>query len=265
MFDNFGEPSSDLARNVVTNTRNLIKEVSRRSSKNNSKGTHVPQPEEGRVSQDHNLKQERKYVPIRIVDPLTRKDLHCEHFHEYGSDSHSLTYFRGNQNIPHFAEPILSALREVDVIKSLATESKRVNVDHLGLEWKLTLNSYQAAEKDTSLDDTGGALFPWHTDIPANGEITAIATLLAPAILEFAPYPDAVGEFLNMLVGNASRALEKEGLKTRGEAPTFDPQVPDRGRAFNFVVTGQLRDGVNVTPVAPTANGVVILSNAIAG
>ena len=78
-------------------------------------------------------------------------------------------------------------------------------------------------------------------------------------------YPDAVGEFLNMLVGNASRALEKEGLKTRGEAPTFDPQVPNQGRAFNFVVTGQLRDGVNVTPVAPTANGVVILSNANSG
>ena len=207
MFDNFGEPSSDLARNVVTNTRNLIKEVSRRSSKNNSKGTHVPQPEEGRVSQDHNLKQERKYVPIRIVDPLTRKDLHCEHFHEYGSDSHSLTYFRGNQNIPHFAEPILSALREVDVIKSLATESKRVNVDHLGLEWKLTLNSYQAAEKDTSLDDTGGALFPWHTDIPANGEITAIATLLAPAILEFAPYPDAVGDPTRIIANPGSLVL----------------------------------------------------------
>jgi hypothetical protein len=76
-------------------------------------------------------------------------------------------------------------------------------------------------------------------------------------------YPDAVGEFLNMLVGNASRALEKEGLKTRGEAPTFEPIIPDHGRAFNFVVTGQLRDGVNVTPVAPTANGVVVLSNSI--
>ena len=77
------------------------------------------------MSQDHNLKQERKYVPIRVVDPLTHKALHCEHFHEYGSSSHSLTYFRGNQNIPHAVEPILSALRDLDVIRSLSTESKR--------------------------------------------------------------------------------------------------------------------------------------------
>ena len=39
-------------------------------------------------------------------------------------------------------------------------------------------------------------------------------------------YPDAVGEFLNMLVGNASRSLEKEGIKTRGEAPNFECEVP---------------------------------------
>merc|ERR1712144_199611 len=38
-----------------------------------------------------------------------------------------------------------------------------------------------------------GALFPWHTDLAANGEITAISTLLAPAIMEFAPHADAPG------------------------------------------------------------------------
>ena len=37
-------------------------------------------------------------------------------------------------------------------------------------------------------------MFPWHTDLAANGEITAIATLLAPVMLEFAPYAGAEGE-----------------------------------------------------------------------
>ena len=58
------------------------------------------------------------------------------------------------------------------------------------LHWKLTLNDYKASTED-ALAEAGGALFPWHTDLAANGEITAISTLLAPAIMEFAPHADA--------------------------------------------------------------------------
>lgn len=74
-------------------------------------------------------------------------------------------------------------------------------------------------------------------------------------------YPDAVGEFLNMLVGNASRALEKEGIKTRGEAPSLESTIPDHGRCFQFVISGQIR-GTEVHPVAPTATGTLFLSTA---
>ena len=74
-------------------------------------------------------------------------------------------------------------------------------------------------------------------------------------------YPDAVGEFLNMLVGNASRSLEKEGIKTRGEAPNFECQVPTSGKCFSFVISGQIR-GDDVHAVAPTATGTLFLSKA---
>jgi len=98
--------------------------------------------------------------------------------------------------------PILDALREVDVVKALrpdeghspATKDMVAGGDALGLHWKLTLNNYKARDvgdeiaDSVALSEAGGALFPWHTDLAANGEITAIATLLTPAMLEFAPY-----------------------------------------------------------------------------
>merc|ERR1711970_270462 len=49
------------------------------------------------------------------------------------------------------------------------------------LHWKLTLNDYKASTED-ALAEAGGALFPWHTDLAANG-----------AIMEFAPHADAPG------------------------------------------------------------------------
>merc|ERR1712093_187324 len=98
---------------------------------------------------------------------------------EYGSAAHALSYFRGNENIPAVCDPILKALLKEDAVTSLGEN----------LHWKLTLNDYKASTED-ALAESGGALFPWHTDLAANGEITAISTLLAPAIMEFAPHAD---------------------------------------------------------------------------
>ena len=103
----------------------------------------------------------------------------CEHFAEYGSAAHALSYFRGNENIPAVCNPILAALLKEEAVTSLGEN----------LHWKLTLNDYKASTED-ALAEAGGALFPWHTDLAANGEITAISTLLAPAIMEFAPHAD---------------------------------------------------------------------------
>lgn len=75
-------------------------------------------------------------------------------------------------------------------------------------------------------------------------------------------YPDAIGEFLNMLVGNVGRSLEKEGVRARGEAPVFIEDVPDSGKHLKFVVTNLLLDGEEPRAVAPSAIGILYLSNA---
>lgn len=177
-------------KRVIRDARDLVRavETARRSDGvTEAVFAEIPQPQEGRISKAHNLKQEREFLPLYVTDPIDKRSRRrCEHFKEYGNDHHSLTYFRGNQNIPRAIDPILDELRALDVIRAVSkddTNSRRG--DELGLEWKLTLNLYKART-----DDGGGALFPWHTDLPANGEITAIVTLLAPAILEFAPYSD---------------------------------------------------------------------------
>ena len=68
--------------------------------------------------------------------------------------------------------------------------------------------------------------------------------------------------FLNMLVGNVGRSLEKEGVKARGEAPVFIETVPDSGKHLKFVVTNLLLDGEEPRAVAPSASGILYLSNA---
>lgn len=52
------------------------------------------------------------------------------------------------------------------------------------LHWKMTLNYYTKQELSRSQVDIKAA-FPWHTDIAANGEVTAIITLCSPGQVEF--------------------------------------------------------------------------------
>ena len=55
-------------------------------------------------------------------------------------------------------EPILDALRELDVIRAVS-KGHSEGGDELGLHWKLTLNHYKQRDVGEKLD--GGALFPW--------------------------------------------------------------------------------------------------------
>lgn len=58
-------------------------------------------------------------------------------------------------------DPILSALRELDVIRELSpgTGSGGGGGDSLGLHWKLTLNHYRARGDDASaLASAGGSV-----------------------------------------------------------------------------------------------------------
>ncbi len=180
VFEDFGAPTPDTAKGVVQGARALIDAVNAAArGGGESRSADIPQPLEGRISRAHNLQRERTFVPLRVKDPVDATERRCEHFAEYGSAAHALSYFRGNENIPSVCEPILAALLKEEAVTSLG--------EHL--HWKLTLNDYKASTED-ALAEAGGALFPWHTDLAANGEITAISTLLAPAIMEFAPHAD---------------------------------------------------------------------------
>merc|ERR1719488_42208 len=188
VFQGFGAPSPAMAAGVVKGARELMAAVDTAAHGNmdGPRNASIPQPVR---SQAHNLAKERTFVPLRVRDPAGDAVRRCEHFAEYGSRYHALTYFRGNENIPGAMDPILEALRELDVIRALSTDAD-TGGDALGLHWKLTLNHYKPRLEDDAgeaLAEAGGALFPWHTDLAANGEMTAIATLLAPAMLEFAP------------------------------------------------------------------------------
>ena len=180
VFENFGAPTPETAKGVVQGARALIDAVNAAAGGGGAgRVADIPQPLEGRISRAHNLQRERTFVPLRVKDPVDQTERRCEHFAEYGSAAHALSYFRGNENIPSVCEPILSALLKEKAVTSLGDK----------LHWKLTLNDYKASTED-ALAEAGGALFPWHTDLAANGEITAISTLLAPAIMEFAPHAD---------------------------------------------------------------------------
>jgi hypothetical protein len=180
VFEDFGAPTPETAKGVVNGARALIDAVNAAAGGGGEgRVADIPQPLEGRISRAHNLQRERKFVPLRVKDPVDQTERRCEHFAEYGSAAHALSYFRGNENIPAVCEPILAALLKEEAVTSLGDQ----------LHWKLTLNDYKASTED-ALAEAGGALFPWHTDLAANGEITAISTLLAPAIMEFAPHAD---------------------------------------------------------------------------
>ena len=180
VFEDFGAPTPETAKGVVQGARALIDAVNAAASGGGeSRSADIPQPREGRISRAHNLQRERTFVPLRVKDPVQGTERRCEHFAEYGSAAHALSYFRGNENIPAVCDPILAALLKEEAVTSLGEN----------LHWKLTLNDYKASTED-ALAEAGGALFPWHTDLAANGEITAISTLLAPAIMEFAPHAD---------------------------------------------------------------------------
>ena len=171
-------------------------------------------------SRAHNLQRERTFVPLRVKDPVDQTERRCEHFAEYGSAAHALSYFRGNENIPAVCDPILAALLKEEAVTSLGEN----------LHWKLTLNDYKASTED-ALAEAGGALFPWHTDLAANGEITAISTLLAPAIMEFAPHADAPGA--------PTRIVAKPGRSccsrvTRVGGPPRDAPPGRRGQGADF-------------------------------
>lgn len=113
------------------------------------------------VSKHHNLKEERRYRPVRIEENGTT--LFGQHFEGYGSKDHRLTYFIGKHNLPKFVQDgLLLRIMLLPEIRTLSDKSP--------LDWNLTLNNY--AESQVRPEKFG-----WHKDIDSNGDVTLIYNL----------------------------------------------------------------------------------------
>lgn len=134
----------------------------------------IPQPQYVK-SAKHNLPTTEFYQPLEVSD--SSRQLKCEFFRKYGEEGHSLTYFRGNHNIPLFArESVIPLIAErVQPVAQLLDEK----IATKSLNWKMTFNTY-----GVSPDKQQMAGFPFHMDLPSNGRITMILSLMRGAELQ---------------------------------------------------------------------------------
>merc|ERR1719337_442203 len=77
VFEDFGAPTPETAKGVVQGARAVIAAA---SGGGESRSADIPQPLEGRISRAHNLQRERKFVPLRVKDPVDQTERRCEHF-----------------------------------------------------------------------------------------------------------------------------------------------------------------------------------------
>jgi hypothetical protein len=108
--------------------------------------------------------------------------LQAECFEKYGEDGHVLTYFRLNKNLPAVGRML--AHRLISRLPGLLKQNETTLFNLLNKpnwtdrRWKMTLNFY---------DDVGSkrAGFPFHTDLPANGQSSFILGFQSSATIEF--------------------------------------------------------------------------------
>ncbi len=130
------------------------------------------------LSRQHNLKTDEYYH--RVTVETNGQMLNLQHFFKYGEEGHTLTYFIGIQNIPQFVkDALIIPMEQIDVVKELQAQKK----ENKPLDWNLTLNTYKPPLH--KLNQIPG--FDFHKDIPSNGDITAIFTLLSEADVEMKP------------------------------------------------------------------------------
>jgi alkylated DNA repair dioxygenase AlkB len=149
------------------------------------------------LSKQHNLETEEFYHKIRLTDE-NRKNLEAQHFAKYGDDGHSLTYFIGNSNIPHYVQtqliPSLEKLQPPIHEPSLASKSP---------QWRFSFNIYRSVNSQR-------AGFPWHFDTASNGTATAIYTLLSEAHMELKQPSDSSAAYKIALPPNSLLILSGE-------------------------------------------------------
>jgi hypothetical protein len=133
------------------------------------------------LSKQHNLKSEESYRIVTLPNEADegRRPVIAQYFDKYGEDGHELTYFINNSNIPDFVKhklifPLSSASKEIQELMKL---KKSQGQGHL--KWNFTCNFYGLHGADGQL-----AGFPFHVDVPSNGDITCIHTILTAATLQ---------------------------------------------------------------------------------
>ena len=113
------------------------------------------------LSKQHNLSTREEFETISLNDGDVA--IEGELFRSYGDTAHQLGYFRGTKNIPEWLwQQLVTKVRKVEAVQQLGSQHN----------WKFTWNAYRCAQ--SSEQPTG---FPWHVDIPGNGDITSIYTL----------------------------------------------------------------------------------------
>lgn len=135
------------------------------------------------LSQQHNLKSDEHYKVLKI----DQRD--CQHFERYGENGHTLTYFIGNKNIPSCVEGLKEKIANLEEVRARFAKNMR-------LTWNMTFNTYGSVNRVRSG-------FPFHVDIPSNGAITSIFTLLSDAELQMKRFHDANPTFSVTLEPNS--------------------------------------------------------------
>jgi hypothetical protein len=142
----------------------------------------VPQPIR---SERHNLAEEKSFFRVKVCDsaPNDGRVLNCEHFADYGSSGHTLSYFQRKPAIPSYIQHDLID-RFVAGLPEVAALAQQAGTAAESLAYKLSLNSYiKNRSADREADET---LFAYHVDLPGNGEFTAILTLASAGCIQFA-------------------------------------------------------------------------------
>ncbi|MBY0458844.1 MAG: hypothetical protein K2V38_16015 [Gemmataceae bacterium] len=131
----------------------------------------IPQPEYVR-SAAHNLASEERFVRVTLPEGGGRL-IRGEYFPRYGEDGHALAYFQRNANLPDFVARDLAPR----VHGLVAGEGLVPPADEL--VWKLTANFYRREGRRV-------AGFPFHVDLPSNGDVTMILNVQREAQFQIA-------------------------------------------------------------------------------
>ncbi len=143
------------------------------------------------LSKQHNLKTDEQYHLVTLE--TNNQMLALQHFFKYGEEGHTLTYFMGTQNIPQFIkDELITPMEQIEVVKELKAEKK----ENKPLDWNLTLNTYKPPLQ-MPYQMPG---FDFHKDIPSNGDITAIFTLLSEADVEMKPTMESLVAYRETLI-----------------------------------------------------------------